>query len=289
MSKTADTTTDDRGSDRSNDFIGELGAILSDCGADEARIEGLEDAFSQAVEARVDERVADLEETAEEMRTDIARLDDEVGAVREEFDSLRRTTERDLSEVGEDIEELEEEVEDLDQKWYKTLQDVIDVEFRLDDLEDWQESVDGDDLADSGQPRLTDLTSLERMELLGVEQVLDSHQGKETAERALTIAEHLEEWGEKTPKGLVLRCSDHNLLNLLRAEHNNPSLEWKQAHRACRKIVAETKGAVVFLDRKRHGRVLCLHEDTDLYERVTNGSSPLTASSVEHQERPVSA
>jgi predicted nucleic acid-binding Zn-ribbon protein len=287
MSKTADTITDDSSSDRSNDFLDELGAILADCGAEAARVEALEDAFDAAVEARVDERVADLEATAADLESDIDRLRAEAEAVRGEFESLRRSTERDLAEVGQDIEDLEEEVEALDEKRYYNLQDIADIELRLDDLEEWQDSIDDSGVTGDDQLRLDDLTELERMELLGVEEVLDANQGGKTAERALTIANHLEEWGQKTPKGLVIRCSDHNLRHLLGAERNE-TLAWKQVHRACQKVVAGAEGAVAFLDTDRHGRVLCLHEDTGLYERIANGDSPLTASSAENGQRAVS-
>lgn len=117
-----------------------------------------------------------------------------------------------------------------------------------------------------------DTTPVERLAVADdVEEVTDSV----SVERAVSLFRNLPNWGAKTPKGICLRPKD-NPLELLEADRDE-SLAWKQYYRAAKVLERLSKGAVTFFDSDRHGKMIVLHERSDVYERVVNGG--LTASS----------
>ena len=119
-----------------------------------------------------------------------------------------------------------------------------------------------------------DATPIERLAVADdVEEVTDSV----SVERAVSLFQNLSKWGAKTPKGICLRPAD-NPLQLLEADRDE-SLAWKQYYRAAKVLERLSKGAVTFFDSDRHGKMIVLHEQSDVYERVVNGG--LTASSEE--------
>jgi hypothetical protein len=97
-----------------------------------------------------------------------------------------------------------------------------------------------------------------------------------TVERAVALFKNIADWGSKTPKGIVLKPAD-NPLRLLEADQDG-SLAWKQYYRAAETLEQLSHGSVTFFDSDKHGKMLCLHEQSETFERVVNGS--LTASSV---------
>jgi hypothetical protein len=64
---------------------------------------------------------------------------------------------------------------------------------------------------------------------------------------------------------------------LLEADRDE-SLSWKQYYRAAETLEKLSKGSVTFFDSDKHGKMLVLHEQSDAFDRVANGS--LTPSSV---------
>jgi hypothetical protein len=117
-----------------------------------------------------------------------------------------------------------------------------------------------------------DTTPVERLAVADdVEEVTDSV----SVERAVSLFRNLPNWGAKTPKGICLRPKD-NPLELLEADRDE-SLAWKQYYRAAKVLERLSKGAVTFFDSDRHGKMIVLHEQSDVYERVVNGG--LTPSS----------
>lgn len=99
-----------------------------------------------------------------------------------------------------------------------------------------------------------------------IETVTDSASVK----RAVSLFENLPEWGQKAPKGIVLRPDD-NPLSLLSAARDE-SLCWKQYYRAAQTLERLSKGAITFFDSDRHGKMLVLHEQSALHDRVTDGT-----------------
>jgi hypothetical protein len=85
----------------------------------------------------------------------------------------------------------------------------------------------------------------------------------------VSLFRNLPKWGAKTPKGICLRPKD-NPLQLLEADRDE-SLAWKQYYRAAKVLERLSKGAVTFFDSDRHGKMIVLHEQSDIYERVVNG------------------
>jgi hypothetical protein len=65
---------------------------------------------------------------------------------------------------------------------------------------------------------------------------------------------------------------------LLEADRDE-SLCRRQWYRACETLEKLSEGAVTFFDSDRHGKMICLHEQSEAYERVVNGA--LSPSSVE--------
>ena len=117
-----------------------------------------------------------------------------------------------------------------------------------------------------------DTTPIERLAVADdVEEVTDSV----SVERAVSLFRNLTDWGAKTPKGICLRPAD-NPLQLLETDRDE-SLAWKQYYRAAKVLERLSKGAVTFFDSDRHGKMIVLHERSDVYDRVVN--SGLTPSS----------
>ena len=117
-----------------------------------------------------------------------------------------------------------------------------------------------------------DTTPIERLAIADdVEDVTDSV----SVERAVSLFRNLPKWGAKTPKGICLRPKD-NPLQLLETDREE-SLAWKQYYRAAKVLERLSKGAVTFFDSDRHGKMIVLHQQSDVYERVVNGG--LTSSS----------
>jgi len=119
----------------------------------------------------------------------------------------------------------------------------------------------------------SDLTPIEQLSRAeDVSDVTDSP----SVERAVALFKNIADWGSKTPKGIVLKPAD-NPLRLLEADQDE-SLAWKQYYRAAEALEHLSRGSVTFFDSDKHGKMLCLHEQSETFDRVVNGS--LTASSV---------
>jgi len=119
----------------------------------------------------------------------------------------------------------------------------------------------------------SDLTPIEQ--LSGADEVSDVTDSP-TVERAVALFKNLRNWGSKTTKGIVLKPAD-NPLSLLEADQDE-SLAWKQYYRAAEALERLSNGCVTFFDSDKHGKIICLHEQSKTYDRIVNGS--LTSSSV---------
>lgn len=154
--------------------------------------------------------------------------------------------------------------------------DKSDVEWCEEEIEELEAGLDtSNPTPEAGETPLqaSDLTPIEQLSRADdVSDVTDSP----TVERAVALFKNITDWGSKTPKGIVLKPAD-NPLRLLEADQDE-SLAWKQYYRAAEALEQLSHGSVTFFDSDKHGKMLCLHEQSKTFERVVNGS--LTASSV---------
>lgn len=236
-------------------FVNAVTEALSATGVEPALIEDIDEASEDVVETVGDRveylegRVDELEETVDELRNDIE--DSPTVDVEDEGDPLGSLT-IDGAPVGRAITS----------KASRT------------DVEDMIEDVTP--TPDDGKTTIqeSDATPIERLAVADdVEEVTDSV----SVERAVSLFQNLSKWGSKTPKGICLRPKD-NPLQLLEADRDE-SLAWKQYYRAAKVLERLSKGAVTFFDSDRHGKMIVLHEQSDVYDRVVNDG--LTPSSVE--------
>lgn len=176
-------------------------------------------------------------------------------------------------EAEERVDELEGR---LDEHQEQSARDRAETKQRVTAVEDELEARSGDatptpQSEETGiQPDdLTPVEQLSRAE--DISEVTDSP----SVERAVTIFNNLPDWGRRSPRGYVLRPAD-NPVSLLESACDD-SLCWRQWYRACETLETLSQGAVTFFDSDRHGKMICLHEQSDTYERVTSKSlSPST-------------
>lgn len=138
------------------------------------------------------------------------------------------------------------------------------------------------DIEDSNPTPQADQTTIQQEDLTPIEQLSQSDEIEDVTDsksvrRAVSLFKNLPRWGSKTPKGIVLKPAD-NPLSLLEADRDE-SLCWKQYYRAAETLEQLSQGSVTFFDSDRHGKMICLHEQSEAYQRVVNGS--LSTSSVE--------
>ena len=172
--------------------------------------------------------------------------------------------------VDDEIEQIQQDLEDTQEHSAK---ERAELSGRISTVEDAFEgttpTVEGSE------------TTIQQDELTPIEQLSQSKDVSEvtdspTVERAVSLFKNLPQWGSKTPKGIVLKPTD-NPLSLLEADRDE-SLAWKQYYRACEALERLSRGSVTFFHSDRHGKMLCLHEQSEAFERLTSGS--LSPSSV---------
>jgi TolA-binding protein len=185
------------------------------------------------------QRVSELESTVQEQAETIDQLRDDLRAEKE----MRG---KQVAETRQQVEEVRETV-----------------------------SVEETPTPEAGQ------TTVQPSELTPVEQIaraddVEAVTDSASVRRAVTLFKNLEDWGEKAPKGITLKPSD-NPLSLLEAACGE-SLCWKQWYRTAETLESLSEGAATFFDSDRHGKMICLHEQSEVYDRVTSGElSPSSA------------
>lgn len=194
--------------------------------------------------------------------------------VREQAETIEEQGEK-IDQQAERIDELETELEaerDMRGKQVgETRKDVAEL----------RDTVEGADLTGTDPSPQTEETAVQKpetpIERLSRADDIGEVTDSPSVERAVSLFQNLPDWGSETPKGLVLKPAD-NPLRLLEADRDE-SLAWKQYYRAAEALERLSHGAVTFFDSDRHGKMLCLHEQSETYERVQSGL--LTPSSVE--------
>lgn len=119
------------------------------------------------------------------------------------------------------------------------------------------------------EPQTDTLTPIERLNEGDREDV--AQHVTPSIERALTLFENLTDWGSKAGVGYTLRPADSpkTLLEAARDE----SLSWSQYYRAAEALESLSKGAVTFFKHNDHGKMIALHEDSDVHDRVTTDTA----------------
>ena len=225
-------------------------------------------------DAQIDEVVTEFVDST----TELAHALDAPDSVIEQFvesaeglAELVSETAHETAETAEKTDELEDDLQDTQEHAGKERAElsarISDVEAAIED-----ESVG----VNSGE------STLQRDELTPIEQLsqaddIDEVTNSVSVRRAVSLFKNLHDWGSRTPKGIVLKPSD-NPLKLLEADRDE-SLCWKQFYRAAEALERLSEGSVTFFESTRHGRTICLHEQSEAFQRVVNGS--LSPSSVE--------
>jgi uncharacterized protein YoxC len=259
-----------------------------------SRIERLEQVVNEQSET-----IEELTEEKDELREDVEKLTEEKDELREDVEKL--TEEKD--ELREDVEKLTEEKDELEgqnhdlEQTVQSQQDEIDelrseliehqersvrkIAETMKDVNQIQESLEGDSEGITPTPNdgkttiqehdLTPIEQISRAENENLDQVIDSP----SVRRAVSLFKNIMDWGNRTLKGIVLKSSD-NPLSLLSADMDE-SLCWKQYYRACETLESLSEGALTFVSDSRHGKMLILHEKSEVYQRMMNGSLSMSS------------
>lgn len=242
------------------------------------------------------ERIDELEERIDEIEDDDEQPGDgnkRIYKLEEQIDELATSVGEQLEDGDKRITEVEEEIDELtntvDEQPDFEIEDgsdpigsltvdgaplgrAIQSKASKTDVEQVIESVGSSSQTDETTRQEPDTTPIEQLSLADdVTDVTDSV----SVERAVSLFRNLPKWGKKTPKGICLRPKD-NPLQLLETDRNE-SLAWKQYYRAAKVLERLSKGAVTFFDSDRHGKMIVLHEQSDVYERLTNGTLTLSS------------
>jgi uncharacterized protein YoxC len=235
---------------------------------------------------RLEQVVNEQSETIEELTEEKDELRQDVEKLTEEKDELNQKVEK----QSDRIDELEGQNHDLEQT-VQSQQDEIDelrseltehqeksgrkIAETLKDVNQLQESLEGDSngiipAPNDGQTAIQEhnlkpIEQISRADDQNLDEVIDSP----SVRRAVSLFQNITDWGNRTSKGVVLKSSD-NPLSLLSADMDE-SLCWKQYYRAASALEGLSEGAVTFVNSERHGKMLILHEHSEVYDRMLNG------------------
>jgi hypothetical protein len=163
----------------------------------------------------------------------------------------------------ENSDELDELEQDLDDEKDKRSAEIEGCHNRINNVEQDIDDVNPTPQADRTTTQADDLTPIEQ--LSQADEISEVTESK-SVQRAISLFKNIDNWGSRTPKGIVLKPAD-NPLSLLEADQDE-SLQWVQYYRACEALEQLSHGAVTFFDSDRHGKMLVLHEQSDAHERV---------------------
>jgi hypothetical protein len=221
---------------------------------------------------RLQQKVEQLEEDRDRVQQKVEQQQETIDDQSETIDEL----EGKVDEQSEAIEELEGKVDELEGDRDRAALDRAETKQRVHGVEESVEAISVDENPTPGDGN----TGIQQHELTPVEQLarsddVDEVTNSPSVKRAVALLKNIDDWGSKTPKGIVLKSSD-NPLSLLSADQDE-SLCWKQYYRAAQTLESLSKGSVTFVSSDRHGKMVILHEQSEAYSRIINGT--LTASS----------
>jgi DNA repair exonuclease SbcCD ATPase subunit len=248
-----------------------LESSLTDRSTVSETIESFIDSTAELVESldAPESVVSDFEESGR----GLAHLVDEIAQESAQAQERAREAEARVDDLEDRLDELEGQ---LDEHQEHSARDRAETKQRVTAVEETLESasVEANPTPQAEETTIQpdDLTPVEQLSRADdISDVTDSP----SVERAVTIFKNLPDWGRRSPRGYVLRPAD-NPVSLLESACDE-SLCWRQWYRACETLEELSRGSVTFFDSDRHGKMICLHEQSDTYERVTSGSlSPST-------------
>jgi uncharacterized coiled-coil protein SlyX len=234
----------------------------------------------EELEQKVDnqqETINNQQSTIESQQETIQNQQDEIDELRQELTEHQETINDQQSTIESQQETIDEQQNEIDELRSELIEhqerSVRKIAETMKDVNQLQESFEGD----SGGTTPTDgRTTIQEHDLTPIEQIsradndnLDQAIDSPSVRRAVSLFKNIVDWGNRTPKGIVLKSSD-NPLSLLSADMDN-SLCWKQYYRAAEALESLSEGAVTFVNSDRHGKMLILHEHSDVYQRIMNG------------------
>jgi uncharacterized coiled-coil protein SlyX len=217
----------------------------------------------------INQLVSRVEELEQKVDNQQETIDDQQSTI----ESQQETIQNQQDEIDKLRQELTEHQERSGRKIAETLKDVNQL----------QESLEGD--SDGIIPTPTDGgTTIQEHELTPIEQIsradnnnLDEAIDSPSVRRGVSLFQNITDWGNRTSKGVVLKSSD-NPLSLLSADMDE-SLCWKQYYRAAEAVESLSEGGVTFVNSERHGKMVILHEHSDVYQRMKNGTLSVSSES----------
>jgi len=239
--------------------------------------EGLESSLTSD-DSTVSEIVESFVESTTKLAESLDAPEKRVSDFKQSGEDLAQLVEgiaQESAQTDERTRENSERLDEVETRSQHTFEDTCKLETRMDEVEE-QLSADEPHTSSRQDPSPADsLTPVEQLSTAedDADQITDSA----SAQRAVSLFENLPEWGTKTPKGIVLKPAD-NPLSLLEADRDE-SLCWKQYYRASKALERLSKGSITFVESDRHGKMLILHEQSEMYDRIKSGS--LTTSSAE--------
>ncbi len=211
---------------------------------------------TESIDLNSDASTTDLLEAVTELSQRVSELEDTVAEQEQTIEQLRDDLRAEQDTRGREVAETRQQVSDLQE----TVEETVCVEETP--------------TPEAGQ------TTVQPSELTPVEQIaraddVEAVTDSASVRRAVTLFKNLDEWGRRAPKGVTLKPSD-NPLSLLEAACGE-SLCWKQWYRTAETLERLSEGAVTFFDSDRHGKMVCLHEQSEVFDRVTSELSPSSA------------
>ena len=203
---------------------------------------------------------------------------DELGADSEQIEAIESVGNELQSEVDQLADQVNNNTEAIDEERERRSAEVEGCHNRISEVEN---TVEEANINDENPTPEGPTTTIQHDELTPIEQLsqtddIDEVTDSQSVRRAVSLFKNLSDWGSRTPKGIVLKPAD-NPLRLLEADQDE-SLAWKQYYRAAEALERLSEGSLTFFESTRHGRTICLHEQSEAFDRVVNGT--LTASSV---------
>jgi TolA-binding protein len=210
------------------------------------------------------------DETIESLIAVVERQQEQIDDQAERIDDQAER----IDDQAERIDDLEQRLDDQQDQLDRQAKDRAETKQRVNNLEETDDT-DETPTVDAGEntPQEPETTPIEQ---LSNSDDPDAVTSSASVKRAVSLFENIGKWGQKAPKGIVLKPAD-NPLSLLEADRDE-SLCWKQYYRAAKSLEQLSKGAITFFDSDRHGKMLVLHKQSELYDRITNGQlSPSSA------------
>jgi uncharacterized coiled-coil protein SlyX len=203
-------------------------------------------------------RIEELEQRAD-------RQQETINDQQSTIESQQETIDEQQNEIDELRDELIEHQERSVRKIAETMKDVNQLQESLEGDSNGITPTPSDGRTTIQEQNLKPIEQISRADTENLDEVIDSP----SVRRAVSLFKNIVDWGNRTPKGIVLKSSD-NPLSLLSADMDE-SLCWKQYYRAAEALESLSEGSMTFVNSDRHGKMLILHQKSEVYDRMMNG------------------